>query len=189
MRQFKHIKIRLLALLLLVFIAFFLRERSYVLQIAKTIPINDLAKADCGVVLTGSPGRIPEAFEVLILGKVDKLIISGVYKDTKLQEIFPQLSNYPAIKFEDIILEKISGSTYQNAEQSLLLVQSLKCRNILLITSKLHMHRAFRTFRVNFPESIEVRSYATVNSTKEDSELAVFFETIKAIFYSIMPFV
>ncbi|MEK6627356.1 MAG: YdcF family protein [Bdellovibrionota bacterium] len=174
---------------LLGLVAFFLRERNLVLHASPEVNINDLTKSDCGVVLTGSAGRIREAFEVMALKKIDKLIVSGVYKDTKLHEILPQLQDFPDIHPENIILEKVSGSTYQNAQQSLLLVQSLACQNILLMTSQLHMYRALKTFKAHFPVSIKIHSYPIVNQTKEDSELAIQFETIKSLFYSVTPFV
>ena len=114
-------------------------------------------------------------------------MISGVYKGTQLHEIFPQLPFYPDVKPENIVLEKISGSTYQNAIQSLQVIQILKCKNILLITSQLHMYRARKTFTAVFPDEIELRTYSTVNPVKEDSELTVLFEAIKSLFYSITP--
>ena len=164
-----------------------LHERNVVLQTPPSGIIDNLAKADCGVVLTGSAGRIREAFEILNLGKINKLVISGVYKGTQLHEIFPQLPFYPEVKPENIVLEKISGSTFQNAVQSLQVIQVLKCKNILLITSQLHMYRALKTFKAVFPDEIELRTYSTVNPVKEDSELTVLFEAFKSIFYSLTP--
>ena len=173
----------------MIFAGFLLRERNVVLKTPPSGLIDSLDKMDCGVVLTGSAGRIREAFEILNLGKINKLVISGVYKGTQLHEIFPQLPFYPEVKPENIVLEKISGSTYQNAVQSLQVIQILKCKNILLITSQLHMHRALKIFKVVFPDDIELRTFSTVNPVKEDTELTVLFETIKSLFYSLTPHV
>lgn len=172
----------------MLFAGLLLRERNLILQTPAGEAIDNLAQFSCGVVLTGSAGRIREAFEVMNLGKVNKLIISGVYKDAQLHEIFPQMPYYPEIKAENIVLEKISGSTYQNAIQSLQVVQILKCKDILLITSQLHMYRAYKTFRAKFPDDIEIKTYSVVNPVKEDSELAILFETIKSLFYSAVQF-
>jgi len=172
--------------LVTLFIVLFIAERSYVLQTFTKQNINELSISHCGVVLTGAPGRIQEAFEVMTRGKIDKLIISGVYKDTQLREIFPQLTEYPDVKSENIILEKISESTLQNAEQSLFWVKKLNCKTVLLMTSHLHMYRAYRTFRASFPVDIEISTYSIVNPAKADSEFAIFFETIKSLFYSII---
>ena len=187
MKRIKYKKRKLALLFFLIFAGFLLRERNVVLKTPPSGPIDSLGKMDCGVVLTGSAGRIREAFEILNLGKINKLVISGVYKGTQLHEIFPQLPFYPEVKPENIVLEKISGSTFQNAVQSLQVVQILKCKNILLITSQLHMYRARKTFTAVFPDEIELRTYSTVNPVKEDSELTVLFEAIKSLFYSITP--
>ncbi len=187
MKRIKYKKRKLALLLFIIFSGFLLHERNVVLQTPPSGIIDNLAKADCGVVLTGSAGRIREAFEILNLGKINKLVISGVYKGTQLHEIFPQLPFYPEVKPENIVLEKISGSTFQNAVQSLQVIQVLKCKNILLITSQLHMYRALKTFKAVFPDEIELRTYSTVNPVKEDSELTVLFEAFKSIFYSLTP--
>lgn len=166
-----------------------MKERSIVLQNQPKLLIDHLNQADCGVVLTGSAGRIREAFEVLAMGKINKLIISGVYKDTKLREIFPHLPYYPEIKSESIILEKISGSTYENAEQSLIWAQKLKCTDILLMTSELHMFRALRTFKAIFPEDIKIHTFAIANPAKEDRFYDEAVETFKSLFYSVLLFI
>lgn len=161
-------------------------------RILRTPPgqvIDTLPHAECGVVLTGSAGRIREGFEVLAQKKIDHLIVSGVYKDTKLHEIFPLLPYYPEINPENIVLEKISGSTYGNAVQSLQVVETLKCRTVLLITSQLHMYRAYRTFRENFPDEIAIQQYAVVHHARENSDLDVFIETVKALSYSVLTFI
>jgi uncharacterized SAM-binding protein YcdF (DUF218 family) len=172
-----------------VFLILLVRERSYVVQQTQEPSVELLPKSDCGVVLTGSPGRVREAFEVLVLKKIDKLIVSGVYKDAQLHEIFPYLNEFPDIRSENIILEKISGSTYQNAIQSLVLVQALKCKNILLMTSQLHMYRAHKTFQDHFPEDLPIHTYSILNPTKENSEWAVFVETFKSLFYLLAPLI
>lgn len=185
--KIKHKKRKITTFVILLFGIFFLRERNLVLQTLPGGNIDILPQSDCGVVLTGSAKRIRESFEIMNLGKVNKLIISGVYKNTQLHEIFPQLPFYPGIKAENVILEKISGSTHQNAIQSLQVVQILKCKNILLITSQLHMSRALRTFKANFPTDFQIRTYATENPGKDD-EWTVFIETIKSMFYSLAPY-
>ena len=188
LKRIKRKKRKLAALFLLVFVGLLLRERNTVLQTPPSGLIDNLSKSECGVVLTGSAGRLREAFEIINLGKVNKLVISGVYKAAHLHEIFPQLAFYPDVKSENIILEKISQSTFQNAVQSLQVIQILKCKNILLITSQLHMYRALKTFKAVYPVDYEIRTFATVNPVKEDTELMVLFETLKSLFYSLPPY-
>lgn len=154
-----------------------------------SVAMDHLPHYDCGVVLTGSAGRIREGFEVLALKKVDKLVVSGVYKDTKLHQIFPLLPYYPEIKSDDIILEKISGSTYGNAVQSLQVVETLKCRNILLITSHLHMYRAYRTFREHFPNEVQISPYVTVSHTQDSSAVDILTEAFKSLCYPVITLI
>lgn len=175
-----------LALYFIIFIAVFLNEKAKVLSYPEPLPVLDKIKpADCGVVLTGASGRIREAFEVFAQKKFKKLIVSGVYKDTQLHEIFPHLPFYPEINPEDIILEKISGSTYANAIQSQLVVETLKCRSILLMTSEIHMYRAFHTFKAVFPENFKIDTYHISSGGRESRIFDVYFETIKTVFYDI----
>ena len=169
------------------FLVLFLRERNRVLSFSANTKFDEIPQSDCGVVLTGSAGRIREAFEVLAQKKINKLVVSGVYKDTRLKEIFPHLDYYPEINPQDIILEKISGSTYENAVQSLQVVETLKCQNILLMTSQLHMSRAYRVFKNHFPPNIEIRSYTVVSVTGRDDSFAdIWLESLKSLFYSLI---
>lgn len=147
--------------------------------------IDQLEIQDCGVVLTGGPGRIREAFEILVQKKIKKLIISGVYKEAQLAEIFPQLPFYPEIDSSDVILEKRSESTFGNAVQSLAVVKTLQCKSILLITSQMHMHRAYKIFQTIFPSSIPIKKYYVYHQKKDPSEVDLVIETIKSVFYLV----
>ncbi|MCC2678823.1 MAG: hypothetical protein K0R29_1399 [Pseudobdellovibrio sp.] len=175
-----------LALYFILFVAVFLNEKAKVLSYPDPLPVLDnLPVTDCGVVLTGAPGRIREAFEVFTQRKFKKLVISGVYKDTQLHEIFPQLPFYPEVNPDDVILEKISGSTYANAVQSLLVSETLKCKSILLMTSEIHMYRALHTFKAVFPDTIKIVQYPISSGGRESRLFDVYFETFKTIFYDI----
>ncbi len=147
--------------------------------------IEQLTENDCGVVLTGGPGRIREAIEILAQKKIKKLVISGVYKEAQLAEIFPALPFYPEINPGDIILEKRSESTYGNAVQSLAVVQTLQCKSILLITSQLHMHRSHKIFQTIYPDSITVKKFYVYHQKKDPSETDLLIETVKSVFYIV----
>ena len=133
-------------------------------------------------------GRIREAFEVLAQKKIQKLIIAGVYKETQLLEIFPHLPFYSEISENDITLEKKSENTYGNAVQSLALVKTLKCRDVLLITSQLHMFRAYRIFYQIYPHTIILKKMSVPN--RKDFPFSDYLlETIKSSFYKLIgPF-
>lgn len=185
--KYRHLIFIIIAVLLVVFA--FEQEKRKVLSTSASPLLDFLPITDCGVVLTGSPGRLREAFEVLGQKKIRRLIVSGVYKDTRLHEIFPHLPFYPEIDPESIILEKISGSTYGNAVQSLLVAEALKCKSVLLMTSQLHMYRALRTFKSRFPQALPITPYAIVNPVKEATAFDIYFETLKSLFYPVLSVV
>ncbi len=140
--------------------------------------------ADCAVVLTGGAHRIREGFDLLNQKQIKKLIISGVYSGALLTEIFPYWSFYENIDELDVILEKRSLTTFGNAQQSLPIVDAIKCRDVLLITSSVHMYRAFKTFKSTFPDQINVYRHSVVPGPNEGSVMSVGFEILKSVFYS-----
>lgn len=144
--------------------------------------------ADCAVVLTGGAGRVREGFDMLAQKNVKKLIISGVFTNARLREILPLWPLYGALSEDDVVLEKRSETTYGNAQQSLALVEALKCRDILLITSKLHMYRAYRTFRATFPENIYIQRHSVVSVRYKTSVGENLIEATKSLFYSLWAY-
>jgi vancomycin permeability regulator SanA len=170
---------------LVVFLVLFFSE-NYQIMSEKTLQnIDTLDEYNCGVVLTGAAGRIREAFEILAQKKIKKLVISGVFKEAQLNEIFPPLPFYPEINTSDVILEKRSETTFGNAVQSLALIKTLQCKNVLLITSHMHMHRAYKIFKTIYPETIPIQKYAVFHQTRVGFYLDLLLETFKSVFYTV----
>lgn len=144
--------------------------------------------ADCAVVLTGGAGRVREGFDLLANQNVKKLIISGVNPNSRLREIMPVWGFYGNLKEDDVVLEKRSETTYGNAQQSLSIVEALRCRDIILVTSRLHMHRSFKTFRGAFPENIEIFKHSVVAGRYEVNFIEASFEALKSLFYSLWAY-
>lgn len=138
---------------------------------------------DCGVVLTGSAGRVREGFDLLEQGQIQKLIISGVHPQNTLRDLIPLWPYYHKVQEDSVILEKRSETTYGNAVQSLPLVQALKCRDILLITSELHMYRSYSTFRPVYPESIYIYKNPVIMARGHFSIFDEWLEVLKSLFY------
>ena len=139
--------------------------------------------ADCAVVLTGKAWRIQEGFDLLSQKQIKKLIISGVNPNVKLDDIFLLRPYYGQIKSSDIILEKTSLTTFGNAQQSLQLMEALSCRDLILVTSRLHMYRAMKTFTAVLPENFPIYPRAVVSGRLEPKPLDLFVETMKSLFY------
>lgn len=144
--------------------------------------------ADCGIVLTGGPGRIREGFDLLAHKEVQKLIISGVHPKATLKDIFPMWPYYGSLNETDVVLERRSGTTYGNAQQSLPLVEALHCKSLLLVTSQLHMNRALRTFKAIFPQEMEIKGRAVVSGSRYPKVWDHILETFKSFFYSLWAF-
>jgi len=144
--------------------------------------------SDCAIVLTGGPGRVREGFDMLAQGNARKLIISGVYPGAQLREIFPQWPFYGSLKKNDVILEKRSGTTYGNALQTLPLVEALNCRDITLITSKLHMYRAFQIYKNVYPKNFLIHKRSVIGHSMEPNFWRLYFETTKSLFYSLWAY-
>lgn len=145
-------------------------------------------QADCAVVVTGGPGRIREGIDLLAIGAVKKVIISGVNPNSVYKEIFPMWVHYSEVNESDVILEKRSETTFGNAVQSLPLVELLNCQDIALITSWLHMYRTVKTFKKVFPSHIEIKAHPLQGSQTQVTLFELFQETFKSLFYSLWAY-
>lgn len=181
------IPILLTLLGLLVFSSFFFKERRAILDEPPTSWRAEL-KADCAIVLTGGAGRVREGIDLLAKNWVRKLIISGVYPNATLRDVFPLWPVYGDLKEENVILEYRSNTTYGNAQQSLPLVEVLHCKDIALITSQRHMFRAYQTFQSAFPSSIRIYKHTIPSSRVENGFLETSTEVLKSLFYGLWAY-
>ena len=117
-----------------------------------------------------------------------KLIISGVNPDSSLREIFPQWNLYGVMDERNVILEKYSKTTFGNAQQSLQLVEALQCRDILLITSRLHMYRSIKTFQAIFPQSLRIFPHSVIPGQFKFDTPDLMIEATKSLFYSVWAY-
>jgi uncharacterized SAM-binding protein YcdF (DUF218 family) len=140
--------------------------------------------ADCALVLTGGPGRVRAGFDLLSNHQAKKLIISGVHSDVQIHELLPLWAVYGEINEDDVVLEKRSETTYGNAQQSLVIAEALRCRDLLLVTSRIHMPRAFRIFRDVFPTTLAIRKYAIISGRAHPLEWEILTEFFKMILYN-----
>ena len=179
----------ILALIVIIGTYLFVIKAVEIQQEPVTIWSKNLPTADCGVVLTGGSGRIREAFDLLQQGLIGKLIVSGVYNESQIKDIFPYLPYYPEVQVSRIILDKRSLTTFGNARFSLNIVEGEHCRDVLLVTSQIHMQRAYEIFRYVFPETINIKKVAVNNSKSEASFFDLGLEVIKSYSYYIFRLV
>ncbi|CAG1065177.1 hypothetical protein BAC1_00755 [uncultured bacterium] len=118
--------------------------------------------ADAIVVLTGGRGRTEEGLNLLRKGRSKLLILSGVHRDADLDSIF--LKRVNTVEREKIVLEKRSGSTFENALEVRRLMEERGLSSMVLITSGYHIKRAHYTFTKVMPWTrIEAYSVSTPN--------------------------
>lgn len=183
----RWIYLAIIAVVMFAFGGVFRREVGFIEHEPITAWSED-HKADCAVVLTGGPGRIREGFDLLSQGQVRKLIISGVHPKSTLRDIFPQWPFYGTLHEEDVVLERRSGTTYGNAQQSLPLVEAMHCRNLVLITSQVHMRRAFKTFRQAYPAEFLILSRSVSSGFIPPRTWDLSIEALKSLFYSLWAY-
>ncbi len=161
----------------------FIHEWRVIKKEPITIWTEDVT-ADCAVALTGGPQRIREGLDLLARKSIQKLIISGVNPNSHLRDIFPQAPYYGDLREQDVILERRSKTTFGNAQQTLPLVEALRCRDLVLITSRIHMRRALLTFKAEFPPHFPIvpRSVPALSEPPSWDEIA--WESLKSLFYS-----
>lgn len=163
---------------------------AHEVQLIRQTPVTSWsqdASADCAIVLTGGPARVREGFDLLAEKKVKKLIISGVNPDVKVRELLPPWIFY-GLNEDDVVLEKRSETTWGNAQQSLPIVEALHCRDVLLVTSRIHMRRALRTFRAVFPENVDIQTQTVAGHRMNPGFFEVLNEAGKSLFYSVWAY-
>ena len=165
----------------------FRREKGLVRKEPVTAWAED-HRADCAVVLTGGPGRVREGFDLLAQRQVHKLIISGVHPSATLREIFPQWPYYGPLRAEDVVLERRSGTTFGNAQQTLPLVEALRCRSVVLVTSHIHMRRALKTFRGVYPAEVLILTRGVSSGAVPPRSSDLTAEVLKSLFYSLWAY-
>lgn len=103
-------------------------------------------KTDAIVVLTGGKGRIDEGITLLGANKAKKLLISGVAKCTKLEEIHTYTYNKAKLLSDKITLGYSARDTKGNVKETIKWMEDNNFKTIRLVTSGYHMPRACLEF-------------------------------------------
>lgn len=100
-------------------------------------------QTDAIVVLTGSPGRLERGLALLEQGRAQAVLISGVPPNARPQDYAARYGVDPSLFPSKIALGQESVDTRTNAEEVARWLQRRRYRSIRLVTSDLHMHRAY----------------------------------------------
>jgi len=149
-RKYRYFLSVLLFILFLIFVSFYIFRAP----ILKTI-VNALVyekptdSADVMIILSGDPGkRVDFASELYKKHRFSHVIVTG----GKLHSIdIAQLMKNQAVKQgipkNIILMENKAESTYENAVFTYPMIEQLKAKRILIVTSKYHSKRAYSLFK------------------------------------------
>ena len=121
------------------------------------------SKADAIVVLTGSAFRISDALELLAAGHGKRLLITGVYADTKLPEIArmtPQFEKWFACCVD---LDYIALDTIGNAAETRRWARQQGVKSLIVVTSDFHLPRAMAEISHQLPD-VKLVPYPVVSN-------------------------
>ncbi|AMG76488.1 MULTISPECIES: YdcF family protein [Sphingopyxis] len=99
-------------------------------------------KTDAIVVLTGGPGRIDRALDLLEAGQAKRVLISGVAREVKPKELAAEYRRPQALFDCCIALGFEAEDTRSNATEVASWVARRNYRSIRLVTTDWHMRRA-----------------------------------------------
>jgi len=102
---------------------------------------------DAAVVITGGPGRIEHAMDVLKKGEATRLLISGVDPSVTKKDLAVRLGGMVPLLKCCVDLGSESVDTRSNAEEAKRWMDSHHFKSFRLITSDWHMRRANYEFR------------------------------------------
>lgn len=127
-------------------------------------PPEDVAAADGIVALTGGEGRITEAYKLLADGKGERLLITGVHPEVKIETVRHMIAG-PAAKFDCCVdVGRRAENTIGNASETAQWVSAHDYRSIILVTSTYHMPRATLELKRAMPD-IAITPFPVVQGT------------------------
>ena len=181
----RELRSKLILIFLLSFLYFF--SNAYIAtalihsleSLYEPVSIESLPKSDVVVVLGGmiqtlgkhksrpelteSSDRLVDAIRIYKAGKAKKILFSGgsgnLFSDEIREgDLAKQLILELGVPEKDIILERESHNTYENAIFSKKLIEENKLKTLILVTSASHFRRAGATFKY---QKLEFTAYPT----------------------------
>lgn len=126
-----------------------------------------IVKADAIVVLAGGKGRIEEGVRLFRERRAQWLFLVGVDPTVRKSDLYRPKSGDPSS--DNVILEKLSRNTLENALYGRDLIMEHEVHSVLLITSRYHLKRAAILFRNALPPAVALSPYPVDSQNiKED---------------------
>lgn len=123
-------------------------------------------QVDAIVVLAGGKGRIEEGVRLFKEHRANWLFLVGVDPTVRKSDLYRPKQGDPAS--DNVILEKMSRNTLENAIYGRDVLAEHKVRSVLLITSRYHLKRSAILFRNALPPEVAVYPYPVDSSNVKE---------------------
>ena len=127
-------------------------------------------KADAIVTISGgnTPARTQEAIELYQSGWANAMVFSGAAADTtgpSNAEVMRLQAIKAGVPSSAILIESVSQTTKQNADQTQQLLESNSIKRVILVTSPYHQRRASLEFHARVGDGIAIVNHPTTHDT------------------------
>ena len=123
-------------------------------------------QVDAIVVLAGGKGRVEEGVRLFKERRANWLFLVGVDPTVRKSDLYRPKQGDPAS--DNVILEKMSRNTLENAIYGRDILAEHKVRSVLLITSRYHLKRSAILFRNALPPEVAVYPYPVDSSNVKE---------------------
>lgn len=143
-------------ILLVLVLAWLASLASFMHRVPTSISLND-ESTDAIIVLTGGAMRVERGFTLFGRDKAHTLFISGVGKDTTLNELIakygnPEVREKVASGAAHIILDYRAENTQNNAQEAAQFIRERGLASVRLVTASYHMPRSLVEFKSVVPD-------------------------------------
>ncbi len=123
-------------------------------------------QVDAIVVLAGGKGRVEEGVRLFKERRANWLFLVGVDPTVRKSDLYRTKQGDPSS--DNVILEKLSRNTLENAIYGRDILAEHKVRSVLLITSRYHLKRSAILFRNALPPEVSVYPYPVDSSNVKE---------------------
>ena len=123
-------------------------------------------QVDAIVVLAGGKGRVEEGVRLFKERRANWLFLVGVDPSVRKSDLYRPKQGDPSS--DNVVLEKLSRNTLENAIYGRDILAEQKVRSVLLITSRYHLKRSAILFRNALPPQVAVYPYPVDSSNVKE---------------------
>ncbi|SKA07360.1 Uncharacterized SAM-binding protein YcdF, DUF218 family [Trichlorobacter thiogenes] len=123
-------------------------------------------QVDAIVVLAGGKGRVEEGVRLFKERRANWLFLVGVDPTVRKSDLYRPKQGDPSS--DNVVLEKLSRNTLENAIYGRDILAEHKVRSVLLITSRYHLKRSAILFRNALPPEVAVYPYPVDSSNVKE---------------------